>query len=71
MPQRVYIDRIEGDRCVLLLGPEGKETITLPKRLLPDGVKEGAALDLTLTSAPDDTTRAEVQGLMDDLFGNS
>jgi hypothetical protein len=68
MPERVFLDRIEGDRAVLLFGPEGKETGTVPARLLPPGTKEGAALDLALTPAPQDITRQQVEGLMDDLF---
>ena len=69
MAERVHVDQIEEGRAVLLAGPEGREKITLPARMLPPGTKEGAALDLALTPAPHDTTRAEVQNLMDDLFG--
>jgi len=68
MAERVFLDRIEGDRAVLLFGEEGRETGTIPARFLPSGIREGAALDLTLAPAPDDTTRKEVQSLMDDLF---
>lgn len=68
MAERVYLDRIEEGRAVLLAGPEGREKISLPARLLPPNTKEGAALDLTLAPAPHDTTRAEVKSLMDDLF---
>ena len=71
MPERVFIDRIEGERAVLQAGPDGRETVTLPVRLLPDGAREGAALDLTLAPAPEDTTKADVQSLMDDLFEKS
>lgn len=71
MVERVFVDRIEGDRAVLVFGDEGRETGSLPARLLPAGAREGAALDLTLVAAPDDGTREEVQGLMDDLFGET
>ena len=67
MAERVHVDRIEEGRAVLLVGPEGRERITLPARLLPEGTKEGAALDLSLSPAPADT-RKEVQSLMAELF---
>jgi hypothetical protein len=71
MPERVFVDRIEGERAVLQPCEDGRESITLPPRLLTDGAREGAALDLTLAPAPEDTTNAEVQALMDDLFEKS
>lgn len=71
MAERVFLDRIEGDRAELVAGPDGRERVSLPSRLLPPGTREGAALNLELTPAPEDTTRQEVAGLMDDLFGTS
>jgi len=68
MGERVFVDRIEGERAVLVLGAEGRETVSVPRRLLPPETKEGAALELSLAPAPDDRTRNEVQTLMDDLF---
>jgi hypothetical protein len=68
MPERVYLDRIEGKKAVLLFGEEGRETGTIPARLLPKGALEGAALDLTLSPVKEDTTKDEVQDLMDDLL---
>jgi hypothetical protein len=69
MPERVFLDRIEGDTAILLAGPEGREKISLPRRLLPSGTREGAALDLTVTTATGDTTHQEIDGLMSDLLG--
>lgn len=71
MSVRVYLDRIEGDRAVLVFGQEGRETASIPASALPTGTKEGAALDLSLSPAPEDNTHAEVQNLMDDLFSES
>ncbi len=71
MPERVYVDRIEGERAVLVIGEAGRETASLPARLLPAGTREGAALDLTVAPAQGDTTRQEVQGLMDELFSET
>lgn len=68
--ERVYVDRIEGDRAVLLCGEDGREKLTIPARLLPPGTREGAAFDLSLTAAPEDTTKAAVEGLMGELFGD-
>jgi hypothetical protein len=69
--ERVYLDRVEGDRAVLLCGPDGRETLSVPARLLPPGTREGAALDLSLTPATEDRTKAEVEDLMGDLFGDT
>ncbi len=71
MSERAYVDRIEGDRVVLVLGLEGRETASIPARLLPPGIREGAAVDLSLVLAPDDGNRQEVRSLMDDLFSDS
>jgi hypothetical protein len=68
--ERVYVDRIEGDRTVLLCGKDGREKLTVPTRLLPTGTGEGAALDLAFTAAPVDDTKAAVQDLMGELFGD-
>jgi hypothetical protein len=69
MPFRVHIDRIEAECVVLVAAPEGRETVTLPARFLPAGAREGDALDLSLEPAPEDPTRAEVAGLLRDVFG--
>jgi len=71
MPERAIVDRIEGGNAVLLIGAEGQERVTVPARMLPPGTHEGAAVDLSLAAAPEDTTREEVQGLMDELFSES
>jgi hypothetical protein len=63
------VDRIEGDRAVLLLGPEGRETVTLPARLLPAGTREGAALDLAFSRPAQDPAASQIDQLFADLFG--
>lgn len=68
--ERVYLDRIEGDRAVLLCGKDGREKLSVPARLLPAGSQEGDALDLALTAAPEDHTKEAVQDLMGELFGD-
>jgi hypothetical protein len=68
--ERVHVDQIEGDRAVLLCGKDGREKLSIPARLLPAGIQEGAALDLTLAAAPEDNTKEAVQDLMGELFGD-
>ncbi|MGV3721450.1 MAG: DUF3006 domain-containing protein [Actinomycetota bacterium] len=70
MSERVYVDRVEGDRAVLVCGAEGAETVSIPARLLPPNTGEGAALDLTLSPAKDDPVKGEVEGLLDELFSD-
>ena len=65
---RVFLDRIEGEKAVLQFGPEGREHLAVPLDWLPAGTKEGAALELSLAPAPEDTTKKEVESLMDSLF---
>ena len=69
MSERVHLDRIEGDRAVLLGGKEGRETISLPAALLPKDAKEGDAFDLSLSPAKEDPVKGEVENLMGELFG--
>lgn len=65
---RVFLDRIEGEKAVLQFGPEGRESLTVPREWLPKETKEGAALELSLVPAAEDGTKKEVQSLMDSLF---
>lgn len=65
---RVYVDRIDAGRAVLIIGANGDVTASIPSSLLPSGCKEGTALDLSFTLASGDTTRTEIGNLMDELF---
>jgi hypothetical protein len=66
-----FVDRIEGDTAVLLLGEEGRDTVNLPRAYLPAGAGEGTHLQLRLTVDPEAKRRvaAEVDDLMDQLLG--
>jgi Protein of unknown function (DUF3006) len=66
-----FIDRIEGDTAVLLLGEEGRDPLHLPRAYLPPGAGEGTHLQLRLTVDPEARVRTarEVDSLMDDLLG--
>lgn len=71
MSERVVLDRIEGDRAVLLAGAEGRETVTMPLRLLPSGTKEGAAFEFSLLPVSNESNRKEIAGALDALFGET
>jgi hypothetical protein len=43
---RAFIDRLEGDIAVLLLGDGPRFEMALPKRFLPPDVREGSVLVL-------------------------
>ena len=68
-----YIDRIEGETAVLLLGDEEKDRLNLPKRYLPEGAGEGQALVITIgvDAAGTEAARAETQSLIADLRRHS
>jgi hypothetical protein len=68
-----YVDRIENGIAVLLLGEEEKDRLSLPRRYLPEGAREGQALILTLAIDAEGTktARAETQSLIDDLLKRS
>lgn len=65
----VFLDRIEREFGVLLL--DGGQSVDIPATLLPQGVREGTAMTLTL-SVDEVATAAgkqQVAGLMDELLG--
>lgn len=68
---KVIVDRIEGDLAVLEL-PDGGQA-TLPTRLLPRGLHDGAVLDVavTLDAADEARRRAEVEELQRRLLDRS
>ena len=63
MKEKVSIDRFEGELAVLLVG-ETDRVVIVPRKQLPNGVKEGAWLlvefeDNKLVSAENDPEEAE------------
>ncbi|MHB1455300.1 MAG: DUF3006 domain-containing protein [Armatimonadota bacterium] len=66
---KVFIDRIEGDIAVLLLGDTGEVVANVPVFWLPKGVKEGIYLKAEFQIDMETTERAcaEVQALMDSM----
>ena len=65
---RLFVDAIEDDRARLLLGVEAFD---VPKRLLPEGTKEGCwvSVSLTLVAAPPDDAAAIRRQLSSDDDG--
>lgn len=47
------LDRIEGERAVLIAGADG-QTIVLPAKLLPENAKEGDAVSVAIGLNEDD-----------------
>ena len=46
---RAYVDKVEGSKVELRLGPDEGIKLVLPKKDLPRGVKEGDVLKLSFT----------------------
>jgi hypothetical protein len=65
---KAFVDRIEGDIAVLLVGAEQRE-FNLPKRHLPRGAGEGSALILRIELDEDSTqeSRDRITRLIEDL----
>ena len=65
---RGFVDRIEGDLAVVLLGDAGRE-IVLPVSELPDGVGEGSvlAIEIRLDAERTEAAREDVSSLIDRL----
>ena len=66
---RASVDRIEGERAVLLLGERGERQIVLPVDLLPPGTREGDVLQLTIAADAEARRQLEeeIRRLMHDL----
>lgn len=64
-----FIDRIEGEIAVILLGKEEEASIQIPKVFLPPEAKEGTILSFKITAAPDKTREAKkkVQRMIEKL----
>ncbi|MBI5698871.1 DUF3006 domain-containing protein [Candidatus Saganbacteria bacterium] len=45
---KALLDRIEGDKGMVLLGEEEREAVDFPKDFLPEGAKEGDILSFKI-----------------------
>ena len=66
---KAVIDRIEEELAVLLLGDKGEFRLNFPLSLLPEGVKEGDVLNISIERdlAATQQTKERVSGLMEKL----
>jgi hypothetical protein len=66
---RAFVDRIEGDKAVLLAGDREQHRVILPAEYLPDGAAEGTVLAISLKSEPEMTAEAlaESERLLQEL----
>jgi len=66
---KAFVDRIENDMAVLLLGEDGNVQVNVPLSWLPPDVSEGIYLDVTFTVDKDTTKRAkdDVQALLESM----
>lgn len=55
---RAFVDRIEGDKAVLLVGDREQYRVVLPIEFLPHGAGEGAVLTVNLEYEPQLTAKA-------------
>ena len=66
---KAVIDRVEGELAVLLLGNKGEFRLNFPISLLPEGVKEGDVLNISIERdlAATEQTKERVSGLIEKL----
>ena len=64
---KVFIDRIEENRAVIVLYDDDSVKFNLPTRYLPEGVSEGDYLQVSF--AVDKEAHAEEKQKIDDLLG--
>ncbi len=66
---KVTLDRVEGSTAILLVRDDERFRIEIPVELMPEGLREGDILDISI-SRDDDATeeaRKRVQDLIDKL----
>lgn len=60
---RAFVDRIEGDKAVLLVGDKEQHRVILPVEYLPNGAGEGAILTVNLGYDSEITAKALADSL--------
>lgn len=66
---RAFVDQINGDKALLLLGDDESVKVVVPVAWLPDKVREGQVLSLTFAIDLDAATegKARVESLLEKL----
>lgn len=69
---KAFVDQINGDKALLLLGDDESVKVAVPLEWLPEGSREGTVLRLDFTIDPDATAqgKARIQSLLEDLGNN-
>ena len=70
MKLRLFIDRVEGDIAVVLMGEDESVKVDMPVKWLPKGVKEGTILRVDCETDENDTDRRSIKQIIDDLGDN-
>lgn len=63
---KVIIDRFEGNYAIVEL--ENRSTVDMPKKLIPEGAKEGDVLSIEIATDETNRRKERIKKLMDDLF---
>lgn len=63
---KIIIDRFEGDFAIVELA--SKETVNMPRALVPKGAKEGAVLNIQVDDAETIKRKKEAKDLFESLF---
>lgn len=63
---RLIIERFEGNFAVVEL--DNKETVNMPKILLPEGAKEGDIIDIEINEQKTRERRQKMENKMNDLW---
>jgi hypothetical protein len=66
---QVIIDRFEGDFAVVELA--NKETVNMPRVLLPEGAKEGDIIDIVLNQQGTLERKTQMENRMKNLWRKS
>lgn len=64
-----FVDRIEDNSAVLLIGEDQRDIVVIPCLYLPEGVRGGHVVSILITDDPCKTAsnRADILQLIDDL----
>lgn len=60
-PIHAFVDRIEGDKAVLLIGENEEHSVVIPAEYLPEGAGSGSVLSIELRYEPELTAQAKDQ----------
>ena len=69
---KAFVDQINGDKALLLLGDDESVKVAVPLEWLPAGSREGTVLRLDFAIDNESTARAKarIQSLLEDLGNN-